>query len=277
MTKKQGKSRSYSLKALLVEQGFFESGDEAERWIMAGKILVNKQRVDKAGAKVPADAELRILGRQRYASRGGYKLAAALDHFQIDVTDCVVVDCGASTGGFTDCLLQRGAAYVYAVDAGFGQLLGRLQIHPRVRNLERTNLSDLISMTLDPPPNLVTLDLSYLSLTKALPIASQLLIKGEVLALFKPLFEVESTVARRTGKIDDAMLLVEALQRVIEAGTNAGLFLTDIAKLALQPKHGVSEFFLRFGHQTDAPSRNYETATLLSIINNPGIGSAEEE
>lgn len=277
MAKKQEKSRSCQLRSLLVERGFFESDWEAERWIMAGKVLVDGQRVDKAGANIPATAELRIRGRQRYASRGGYKLAAALDYFHVDIADRVVIDCGASTGGFTDCLLQKGAALVYAVDAGFGQLLGRLQTHPRVCNLERTNLSDLVSMTLDPLPTLITLDLSYLSLTKALPIVAQVLAEGEVLALFKPLFEVESTIARRTGKIDDSMLLVPALQKVIEAGAVSELFLADVAKLALQPKHGVNEFFLRFVRQPGAFPRNYEAATLLSIINGVGIGSAEED
>lgn len=277
MAKKQEKSRAYSLRSLLVERGFFETDREAERWIMAGKVLVNGQRVDKAGASIPANAELRLIGRQRYASRGGYKLAAALDYFQVDVADRVAIDCGASTGGFTDCLLQRGAKLVYAVDAGFGQLLGRLQQHPRVRNLERTNLSDVATLALDPPPNLISLDLSYLSLTKALPIAAHVLSEGEVLALFKPLFEVESANARRTGKIDDPMLLVDALQRVFEAGRHAGLFPVDAAKLALQPRHGVNEFFLRFVRQPGAPSRNCEGAALLDLIESAGIGSTEED
>lgn len=277
MTRKPEKLRSYPLRALLVERGLCENDYEAERWIMAGKVLVEGQRIDKAGTKIPAHAELRIIGKQRYASRGGYKLAAALDHFHVDVAGRVAVDCGASTGGFTDCLLQRGAALIYAVDAGFGQLLGRLQVHPRVHNLERTNLSDLVSMTLEPRPTLVTLDLSYLSLTKALPIAAQFLTEGEVLALFKPLFEVESATARRTGKIDDPLLLVTALQQVIAAGETAHLSPLGIVKLALKPKNGVNEFFLRFACQPGASSCAYDPATLLDMIHSAGIGSAEED
>ncbi len=277
MAKKQTKARSSSLKLLLVERGFFVTEGEAERWVMAGKVLVDGQRIDKAGIKISSEAEIRVIGRHRYASRGGYKLAAVLDYFQVDVTGRVVVDCGASTGGFTDCLLQRNAAFVYAVDTGFGQLLGQLRLHPSVRNLERTNLSDLLSMTLDPPPSLVTLDLSYLSLTKALPITAQILAQGEVLALFKPLFEVDSPTARRTGKIDDPALLVIAFQHVFEAAMNADLIPIDMAKLALQPKHGVNEFFLRFAYKTGTRTWNYDAATLLHIIESPGIGSSEED
>lgn len=277
MVKKQEKTRSYLLRSLLVERGFFASDGEAERWIMAGKVLVDGQRVDKGGTKIPALAELRVVGRQRYASRGGYKLATALDYFGVNVTGRIAVDCGASTGGFTDCLLQRGVGLVYAVDAGFGQLLGRLQLHPRVRNLERTNLSDLLSLELDPPPTLVTLDLSYLSLTKALPVAARLLAEGDILALFKPLFEVESATARRTGKIDDETLLTTALQQVIHAGIAAEIEPLGIAKLALKPKHGVNEFFLYFARRQGISACDYDTVALLDIIRSTGTGSAEED
>lgn len=277
MVKKQVKARSYPLKLLLVERGFFATAGEAERWIMAGKVLVDGQRVDKVGVKISSEAEIRVVGQHRYASRGGYKLAAALDYFQMDVAGSIVVDCGASTGGFTDCLLQRNAAYVYAVDTGFGQLLGQLRLNSHVRNLERTNLSDLLSMTLDPAPNLITLDLSYLSLTKALPIAAQVLAQGEVLALFKPLFEVDSPTARRTGKIDDPALLIAAFQHVFEAAMHADLLPVAMAKLALQPKHGVNEFFLRFAYKTGASRCNYDSATLLHNIESPGIGSRAED
>src|SRR5215470_11165175 len=140
------------LATLLVERGLFENIDEAQRWVMAGKVLVNDQLLDKPGMTVPSDAILRVRGRSRYASRGGYKLEAALAHFAVDVKGRVALDCGASSGGFTDCLLQHGAALVYAVEAGHGQLTGRLRADPRVRNLERTNLSDLHANLLDPPP-----------------------------------------------------------------------------------------------------------------------------
>lgn len=263
---------------LLVEHGYFVGLDEARHWIMAGKVLVNNHRLDKPGMRVPRDAIIHIRGISRYASRAGYKLEAALNHFAVDVVGRVTLDCGASTGGFTDCLLQHGAALVYAVDVGHGQLLGRLRLDHRIRNLEKTNLSDLNSTMLTPPPSLITLDLSYLSLTKALPISTALLApEGQILALIKPLFEVESSEVRRTGHITDPMLLVVALQQVLNAGRASGLAVQGVVKLALQPRHGVHEFFVSLVYSPGVLSHHYDSQTLLSLIEERGIGHTEEE
>ena len=280
-------ARKAPLANLLVERGHFESVEEARRWVMAGQVLVNGSPLDKPGMPVPCDATLRVRGRTRFASRGGYKLQAALDHFAVPVAGQVALDCGASTGGFTDCLLQHGAALVYAVDVGFGQLVGRLQADPRVRNLERTNLGDLSPDRLAPPPVLITLDLSYLSLTQALPIASGLLapplqtpdqaMPGRVLALVKPLFEVASGVARRTGQIDDPALLAEALSRVLTAGAACGLAPQGIAKLALRPRHGVHEFFISFIQRAGPITVSYDDTALQATIASPGIGPLKED
>jgi 23S rRNA (cytidine1920-2'-O)/16S rRNA (cytidine1409-2'-O)-methyltransferase len=276
--KKTGPGRKVSLAALLVERGYFACLDEAQRWVMTGKILVNEHCLDKPGMLVPRSVTIRIRGRSRYASRAGYKLEAALEHFAVDVVGRITLDCGASTGGFTDCLLRHGAALVYAVDAGHGQLIGRLRSDPRVRNLERTNLSDLTATMLTPVPTLITLDLSYLSLTKALPVATALLApSGQILALVKPLFEVESSRARRTGHIDDSVLLVTALQRVIQAGTACGLTFQGVTKLALQPRHGVHEFFVSFVQSLDILPCGTDGQTLLAIINGRGIGRVSQE
>jgi 23S rRNA (cytidine1920-2'-O)/16S rRNA (cytidine1409-2'-O)-methyltransferase len=278
MIPKPGSVRKTPLAALLVERGVFESLDEARRWIMAGQVLVNDQRNDKPGMLVPRDAMIRVRGRHRYASRGGYKLEAALEHFAVDVAGRVALDSGASTGGFTDCLLQHGASLVYAVEVGYGQLVGRLRADPRVRNLERTNLSDLVFRALDSPPDLITLDLSYLSLTTALPLAATLLApQGQILALLKPLFEVESVQARRSGQVDDPTLLVAALHRVLDAGAGAGLIPLGAAKLALLPRHGVSEFFVFFGRNTNQPAFTYDDTILMGIVEEQGIGDPEEE
>ncbi len=277
-SKKPHSIRKRPLAALLVERGIFDAEDEARRWVMSGKVLVNGQRIDKPGMLVPSDAVLDVQGRRRYASRGGYKLEAALAHFHVAAAGRAALDSGASTGGFTDCLLQHGAALVYAVEVGYGQLVGRLRADPRVRNLERTNLSDLAPAALDPPPTLITLDLSYLSLTKALPIAAHLLEpEGEVLALLKPLFEVDSATARRTGHIEDPALLVAALHRVLQTGAEAGLVPLGAAKLALRPRHGVLEFFVYLARGTNRAPWDYNDAMLAEIIAGPGIGSAEEE
>ncbi|GHO49156.1 TlyA family RNA methyltransferase [Ktedonospora formicarum] len=270
--------RQLPLATLLVERGFFGHIEEARRWTMAGKVVVNDQRLDKPGMLVPRDAHVHVRGRSRYASRAGYKLEAALDAFGVDAVGQVALDCGASTGGFTDCLLQRGATLVYAVDVGYGQLLGRLRIDPRVRNFERTNLSDLTVDRLLPLPTLITLDLSYLSLTKALPVATALLApKGQILVLVKPLFEVESADARRTGHIDDVTLLLEALQQVVEAGRTCGLSLQGMVKLALTPRHGVHEFFASFVRCPGVVDWQFEEQTLLDIIQGTGVGVTQEE
>lgn len=240
---------------------------------MAGKILVNDHLMDKPGMLVARDAHIRVRGRKRYASRAGYKLEAALEYFAIEVKDQVTLDCGASTGGFSDCLLQHGARLVYAVDVGHDQLIDRLRADARVCNLERTNLSDLTPAMLDPVPTLITLDLSYLSLTRALPIAAALLAEeGRILALVKPLYEVESSEARRTGHIENVTILVEALRRVLEAGTACGLNVQGLAKLALQPRNGVHEFIVSFVRGPHTTSRQYDEQALLTIIEGPGIG-----
>jgi 23S rRNA (cytidine1920-2'-O)/16S rRNA (cytidine1409-2'-O)-methyltransferase len=275
---KPARTRKCQLDALLTERGIFESVEEARPWIMTGQVLVNEQLIDKPGMLVPRDAVLRVRGRHRYVSRGGYKLEAAIERFRVNVAGRVALDCGASTGGFTDCLLQHGARLVYAVEVGYGQLVGSLRADARVRNLERTNLSDLVSSDLNPPPSLVTLDLSYLSLTKALPIATALVEpEGYVLALLKPLFEVESPEARRSGQIDDPALLVTALRRVLEAGTGTGLVPLGAAKLALKPRHGVTEFFVYFVRSRNHPCWHYDERTLLEIVEGAGIGRGEEE
>lgn len=270
--------RKRPLAALLAERDVFASEDEARRWVMAGQVLVDGRRVDKPGTSVPCDADLRVRGRRRYASRGGCKLEAALDHFGVPAAGRTALDCGASAGGFTDCLLKRGAALVYAVEAGYGQLVGRLRVDPRVRNLERTNLGDLTPVALDPVPTLVTLDLSYLSLTTALPLAATLLAPGgDVLALLKPLFEVDDPAAGRSGQIDNPALLVSVLRRVIEAGAGAGLRPVAAAKLALRPRHGVAEIFVHLTNDAHRPPWRYDESMLAQIVTGVGIGSSEIE
>src|SRR2546421_506654 len=128
---KPARTRKCQLDALLAERGIFESAEEARPWIMTGQVLVNEQLIDKPGMLVPRDAVLRVRGRHRYVSRGGYKLEAAIERFRVNVAGRVALDCGASTGGFTDCLLQHGARLVYAVEGGYGQLVGSLRAEPR--------------------------------------------------------------------------------------------------------------------------------------------------
>jgi 23S rRNA (cytidine1920-2'-O)/16S rRNA (cytidine1409-2'-O)-methyltransferase len=157
-------------------------------------------------------------------------------------------------------------------------LVGRLRAQPRVRNLERTNLGDAALLALDPRPTLITLDLSYLSLTRALPIAANLLApQGEVLGLLKPLFEVPGARARRSGQVDDPALLVAALRQVLEAGAGVGFTPLGAVKLALRPRHGVSEFFVHFARGLARAPWQADAAALAEIVAQPGVGPVEDD
>ncbi len=203
----------------LLNEGWFENAKQAEAWIMERKVLVKNDLAYSGKILVSPTDPIRVKDyeKSKYASRGGYKLEGALKAFHIDTEGKVVLDCGASTGGFSDCLLQNGAACVYAVDVGYGQIAGKVSTNPRVVNMEKTNLSDERLLTLDPRPEMITLDLSYLSLKKALPICRNILHEdGCVVALVKPLFEVESSDIRRTGEINDRETLKSLLLDLCE-------------------------------------------------------------
>lgn len=241
----QHEARRIPLYELLVRQGHFPDQETARRWILAGKVIVNDRRIDKAGTPVPTDAHVRIRGRMKYASRGGEKLEGALAALGIRVEGLVALDCGASTGGFTDCLLQHGASKVYAVDAGFGMLRGRLRADPRVVNLERTNLGDLSPRQFEPRPSLATVDLSYLSLRKALPMLAGLLPPAaEILCLVKPLFEVPDAETRRSGRIRDEGVYAKVLQDIAMCAEGIGLKLLGLTRSPIEGGRGTVEFFL---------------------------------
>ena len=229
------------LDQLLVDRGFFVDVKTARGWIMAGSVIVDEVREDKPGTMVDANAGVRVRGMDLpYASRGGLKLAAALDAFRVKVRGRTAIDAGASTGGFTDCLLERGAALVYSVDVGFGQLVGRLRQDPRVRNMERTNIGDVTPDMLDPRPSLGVIDLSYLSLQVSVPIVANLLDKEEepeIVALVKPLFEVPAAVSDLTEEQYRA-----ALGRALSAGIPAGMAPRAVMASPVLGSRGTLEF-----------------------------------
>ena len=229
----------------LVSEGIFPSRGEAERWILSGKVRAGALPVTSAGQLVEADAPLIVRGlAQQYVAKGGHKLEGALKAFPIDVIGRVCIDAGASTGGFTDCLLQHGASRVYAVDVGYGQLAGSLRLHPSVVSLERTNIGDDRLLTLDPRPSLGTVDLSYLSLRKAVPLFSRILGgTGDLLCLVKPLFEICDSQARRTGRIPQEAYapLLASLADDLERG---GHSVRGVAHSPVTGNNGTLEFFL---------------------------------
>lgn len=255
MAGRSASSKKLSLAGYLVSRGYCEDNRQAAAMVMAGLVLVNGQPAH-AGDKIRDTDKVIFKERLPFASRGGLKLQGALQEAGIDVTDLVCLDAGASTGGFTDCLLRHGAKLVYAVDVGYGQLTGALRQDRRVINLERTNISDPALNSLDPAPEFATCDLSYLSLREAVPVYRDILHhRGGMLALVKPLFEIGDSAARRSGQIADeayAPLLTDlssALNKLEDVG---------VAQVLASPVTGSSgtiEFFfhIRFGGNPERP------------------------
>lgn len=210
-------SKRIRLDVLLTERGLTESREQARRLIMAGAVVVDEQRVDKPGAFIAPDAILRIKEEARapYVSRGGQKLEAALRTFGIDVTDVMALDVGASTGGFTDCLLRHGAAKVFAVDVGYGQLAWSLRQDPRVINMERCNIRTLSPSALSETPSVAVIDASFISLSLVIPSVLQLLApRGRIIALIKPQFEVGKGRVGKGGVVRDPQLHDEVVEKM---------------------------------------------------------------
>src|SRR5881227_867455 len=202
---------------LLVQRGLCATREQAKRAVMAGEVRSGDQVLTKSSVLVAPDAELSLAVPPRFVGRGGLKLEGALDHFRIDPTGQVCLDIGASTGGFTDCLLQRGAAKVYAIDVGHGQLAWKIRNDPRVVARENLNARHLTSADIPELVHLCVIDVSFISLTLILPSAFALLTpSGMLLALIKPQFELEPQDVGRGGIVRDAALHEKA-QRKIEA------------------------------------------------------------
>ena len=232
---------------LLVERGLAPSRARAQALLLAGRVYSGERRVDKPGTTLPDDAELSVRGGERYVSRGGSKLEGALDELSLDVAGVVAVDVGASTGGFTDCLLQRGAAKVYAVDVGHGQLAQSLREDPRVVVMERTNARHLEPGAFAEPIELAVVDASFIGLDKLLPALARIVTPGgRLLAMVKPQFEVGRDEARRArGVIRDAAVRRAAIERVTAATRQAGFELEGESESKIAgPKGNVEHFLL---------------------------------
>jgi 23S rRNA (cytidine1920-2'-O)/16S rRNA (cytidine1409-2'-O)-methyltransferase len=240
MTEKQ------RLDKLMVERALAPSREKAQAMIMAGQVVVGDHAVDKAGRQFSVDAEIRIKGDVLpYVSRGGLKLRKALDHFNIDVKGLLAIDVGASTGGFTDCLLQAGAVRVLAVDVGHDQLAWKLRQDPRVISMEKTNIRYLTVEKIGEAPDLAVIDASFISLAKVLP-ATVGLVKpgGRIIALIKPQFEVGKGEVGKGGIVRDSA----AHERVIDAVRNTagelGLTVVDLCESPITGADGNREFLI---------------------------------
>ena len=238
------------LDKLLLERGIATSRERAQALILAGKVLVNGQKIEKAGASIEVEAELRLLGEDlKYVSRGGLKLERALDHWHISVANKACLDVGASTGGFTDCLLQRGAARVIAVDTGYGQFDFRLRQDPRVRLLEKTNARYLTREQVHETADLVVMDVSFISATLVIPavIASAFPESRsgyELIVLVKPQFEVGREKVGKGGIVRDPEAQAAAVERVKTAVVAAGATKTDVIESPILGAEGNREYLL---------------------------------
>ncbi|HUE38844.1 MAG TPA: TlyA family RNA methyltransferase, partial [Candidatus Binatia bacterium] len=222
------------LDLLLVARGLARSREEAQRLILAGEIRIGDRPARKASETVAADAAVAVGERPRFVSRGGDKLAGALDAFALDVAGHVAIDVGASTGGFTDCLLSRGALRVYAVDVGYGQLDWRLRSDPRVVVIERQNIRALSSETIAEPVDLAVADVSFISLKLVLPVVQRLLAsQAAVVALVKPQFEVGRGKVGKGGVVRDPLLHDESVAAVRDAASALGWVEQGIVESAL--------------------------------------------
>ena len=234
------------LDKLLVDKGFVQSRERAKTIILAGKVMVGDQMIDKAGTFVERDSRIRVMGRDHpYVSRGGLKLEEALREFQLDPRGKVAMDIGASTGGFTDCLLQKGVEKVYAVDVGYGQLAWKLRQDPRVVNLERKNIRYLKPQEIGERVDLVVIDTSFISVEKFLPNLIPMVREGgEIVALLKPQFEVGKGEVGKGGVVRDKRKHREVLDRISRFSESIGLEVRGTVESPLPGPKGNREFFI---------------------------------
>lgn len=228
---------------MLFDRSLVGSREKAKALILAGQVLVNGQKQDKAGLSVPADSTVELLEQLKYVSRGGLKLEHALDHFQIDVSGAVGIDIGTSTGGFTDCLLQRGALRVHCVDVGPTQIDWRLKTDPRVILHENTNARFLAPETISEPARILVCDVSFISVLLLLERFPALIPQGEMVILVKPQFEVGRGEVGKGGIVKDPALHAAATDKVESAVRSLG-FVTALIPSPILGGKGNREFLL---------------------------------
>ncbi len=255
--------RKERLDVLLVSRGLAESRSAAQKLILAGQVFIGENRADKPGMSVALDAPVHVRTGLPYVSRGGSKLQAALDAFALDVSGLVCADVGASTGGFTDCLLQRGAARIYAIDVGYGQLDWKLRQDPRVVVMERTNARYLT--TLPEAIDLVTIDVSFISLTLILPaVIGWLRAYGQVVALVKPQFEAGREQVGKGGVVRDVAIHTDVLRRVLTWANEHGLTPLGVIRSPLTGPAGNIEFLARLNYGAEPCQPDQIEAMLMA-------------
>lgn len=253
------------LDELLVARGLAESRSQAQRLILAGEVRLADRVLDKAGFLVPEDAKVEITGSLRYVSRGGLKLEHALASFGIDPSGWICADIGASTGGFTDCLLQRGASRVYAIDVGYGQLAWTLRQDARVISIERANIRHLAD--LPEPVQLAVVDVSFIGLGLVLPrVGSLLTSDGQIVALIKPQFEVGKGQVGKGGVVREPALHRYAIEKVLREAAAQDLIAAGLARSPITGPAGNVEFLVLLQRQGRAPGAETVDRWLAAVL-----------
>ena len=252
------------LDVLLVERGLQESRQRAQAAIMSGEVFVAGQRVDKPGTAVAEDAEIEVKGGLAYVSRGGLKLEKAMASFPIDLNGAVCADIGASTGGFTDCMLQNGAEKVYAVDVGYGQLAWKLRSDPRVVCLERTNARYLTTEQIPEPLDFASIDVSFISLKLIFPALYELLKeKGHVACLIKPQFEAGREKVGKKGVVRDPAVHLEVLEHFLDHAKESHFTVIGITYSPIRGPEGNIEY-LGYLEKSDAQDQIPDLKALVA-------------
>jgi len=252
---------------LLVEKGLLASREKAKRTIMAGLVYVGGQRVEKPGTPVDIDAAIEVRGNAiPYVSRGGLKLEKAMASYDIKLLDKVCMDIGASTGGFTDCMLQNGASHVYSVDVGYGQLDWKLRNDERVTNMERTNIRYVTPEQIGNPIDFISIDVSFISLKLVLPVAVSLLKpEGELVYLIKPQFEAGRAQVKKNGVVRDLAVHEEVLQKIVKISYEAQIEIKALTYSPIKGPKGNIEF-LAFGIKRTTPLVHAYEGDLKALV-----------
>ncbi|CAH1217847.1 MULTISPECIES: TlyA family RNA methyltransferase [Paenibacillus] len=263
---------------LLVEQGFYESREKAKAAIMAGLVYANNERIEKAGMKIPREAELKVKGAVHpYVGRGGLKLEKAIRHFGLDMNGRVMLDIGSSTGGFTDCALQHGASHVYAIDVGYNQLDWSLRNDERVTVMERTNFRYVTPEDLTGPvPDFASIDVSFISLQIILPPLMALLKRpAHIVALIKPQFEAGREKVGKSGVVRDSKVHQEVLESMLRFANELGLRLQGLTFSPITGGEGNIEFLAHWRlEEPDAPQQENELAPFDALAHRIAMEAA---
>ena len=261
-------SKKERLHILLVEKGICESREKAKTNIMAGLIFVDGQRIDKAGEKVKVDSEIIFKGEKlKYVSRGGLKLEKAMNTFGIDLTNKVCMDIGASTGGFTDCMLQNNASKVFAVDVGYGQFAWKLRTDERVVCMEKTNIRYVTPEDIGVALDFASIDVSFISLRTIMPAVKALLgEKGEVVALIKPQFEAGRDKVGKKGVVRDKEVHLEVINTIINFLMENELNVLGLSYSPIKGPEGNREYLVYFTKDKEKEG-NFELSQIEDIVN----------